>query len=279
MVENRKTDVNKEPLRQFSGKIGKNKQYKDNARQEQDDSRWIELFFSFDVVNSSIYKTINYFGWSSVLSLLFHKLQQYTENLIPESKLWRVLGDEVIFIVRVEAEEDIHFFVDRIFEILVEMIKQIKDGSFFDELSTECICRDIDVMKSQNVISLKCAAWIAVITNDNSNERNIFDNIFVKYKAKEDYEINEYLGNDIDTGFRIKGKTEERRMVLSFELAYLLSARTDSLSCLNIMSYEILKGIWNESLYPIIRKSIMEYHLETAFIMMKENAVKLQKHI
>ena len=33
--------------------------------------RTVELFFSFDIVNSSLYKTINYTGWYNVIISLF----------------------------------------------------------------------------------------------------------------------------------------------------------------------------------------------------------------
>lgn len=252
MVKNKSGFDNNKPLQRFSKNIVKKKQDMGSRREEQDNSRWVELFFSFDVVNSSVYKTINYFGWSSVLSLLFHKIQKHTKSLIPEAELWRVLGDEVIFVARIEDESDIHIFVEKVFEILINMIGQIKSGKFFEELSSDCTQRDVDLMKLQNVISLKGAAWIAIITKYGNKELKAYDNIFEKYKAKVDYEINEYLGNDIDTGFRIKNKTEDRRLVVSYELAYLLSTRTDSLSCLNIVAYDLLKGIWNGDLYPVI---------------------------
>lgn len=48
-------------LKQFALKIDEiNKNENDNVRKEQGNFRWVELFFSFDIVNSSIYKTINH---------------------------------------------------------------------------------------------------------------------------------------------------------------------------------------------------------------------------
>lgn len=36
--------------------------------------RTVELFFSFDIVNSSLYKTINYTGWYNVIISLFKEI-------------------------------------------------------------------------------------------------------------------------------------------------------------------------------------------------------------
>lgn len=41
-------------------------------------------------------------------------------------------------------------------------------------------------------------------------------------------------------------------MILSYELAYLIAQKTVSLSCLHIITYRRLKGIWNDKLYPVI---------------------------
>ena len=53
----------------------------------------VVLFFSFDIVNSTVYKTINYYGWAQVLNLLFKELRRDVGNQIKSSEMWRVLGD------------------------------------------------------------------------------------------------------------------------------------------------------------------------------------------
>lgn len=42
----------------------------------------VVLFFSFDIVNSTAYKTINYYGWAQVLNLLFKELRKEVGNQI-----------------------------------------------------------------------------------------------------------------------------------------------------------------------------------------------------
>lgn len=58
-------------------------------------SRTVELFFSFDIVNSSLYKDENYFGWPVVLTSLLTGIQGTVAKEIPQAQLWRVLGDEI----------------------------------------------------------------------------------------------------------------------------------------------------------------------------------------
>ena len=59
------------------------------------------LFFSFDVVNSTSYKYVNYYGWAQVINDLFKGLRDEVFTRIPGSEIWRLLGDEAIFIVKI----------------------------------------------------------------------------------------------------------------------------------------------------------------------------------
>ena len=162
----------------------------------------VVLFFSFDIVNSTSYKTINYFGWAQVLNLLFKELREDVRNYINGSEMWRVLGDEAIFIIKIRDEEELREYISKIFGIMIATIYKLKKGKFFKS------DHNFNMMKLQNILSLKTTAWIAAvndvgdISNDDICQDNA-DNIFERYQSQEGYDIFEFLGNDIDTGFRI----------------------------------------------------------------------------
>ena len=218
-------------------------------REERFERRSVEVFFSFDIVNSTSYKTLNFTGWSQVIFALFSKVQRLVAKKMPSAEMWRILGDEVIFIVPIKEKNDIFIYVNSIFEILNIMVIQLKKGIFFDELG---ICElDRDLMKMQNIISMKAAAWIAII-GENLKKLEQYDNLIERFKLQEGYGIFEFLGNDIDTGFRVKENTQERRLTISYELAYILSRNTDYLKNIHIITYKRLKGVWQNRLYPII---------------------------
>ncbi|MDO5151649.1 MAG: hypothetical protein Q4D76_20045 [Oscillospiraceae bacterium] len=107
------------------------------------------------------------------------------------------------------------------------------------------------LMKTQNIISLKAAAWVAIVGEEIQRIER-YDNLMERYKLREGYGLIEFLGNDIDAGFRVKKETENRRMAISFELAYILSKDTDYLKKIYIITYKSLKGIWQNRMYPII---------------------------
>ena len=106
---------------------------------------------------------------------------------------------------------------------------------------------------------------------ENVQQIERYDNLLERYKLREGYGLIEFLGNDIDAGFRIKKETENRRMVISFELAYILAKDTDYLKNIHIITYKTLRGIWQNRLYPItIPNMLKTYSLRTVFFMMRQ---------
>lgn len=213
------------------------------------------LFFSFDVVNSTKYKSINYYGWSYVLNKIFEILREKVYEKMQNAELWRVLGDEIIFIVPITEREVLGEYVAGIYAILLEIAGMIDDGSLFDEI--EYLDKsEKSVMKGQHIISLQAAAWIGVVTDgvkirDKSYQGEV-DNVLDIFEEKGQGKFYEFIGNDIDAGFRIQKFTRSKRLILSFELAYLIAENEKLKENLYIITYKRLKGIWQERLYPII---------------------------
>ena len=228
-------------------------------------SRTVELFFSFDIVNSSSYKDVNYFGWQVVLTSLLTNIQRNIAKEIPEAQLWRVLGDEIIFFVTIRNMEEIYTTIDAIYGVLVKSNVKLHNGGFFEELEDEYEKDDVDLMKNNNILAVQAAAWLAIILNGEKTFFHTYDNVFKKYSINENQRINEFLGQDIDIGFRIKKETQDRRLVVSIELAKILSDKTEYLSRLNIITYKNLKGVWKNRLYPIIWYHDVEISVGVSF--------------
>lgn len=215
-------------------------------------SRTVELFFSFDIVNSSAYKDSNYYGWQVVLTRLLANIQGNVTKSIPEAQLWRVFGDEMIFFVTIHNVEEIYSCVDSIYSVLFSSNAKLRNGSFFDEIEKECDIDEAKLMKDNNILAVQAASWLAVVMHGEECSFQSYDNLFIKYSVDETQKINEFLGQDIDIGFRIKKETQDRRLVVSIELAKILSDKTEYLPRLKIVTYKSLKGVWKNRLYPII---------------------------
>ena len=244
MVENKKREQYSDALE----KINENT----NSEKKGSRSRSVELFFSFDIVNSSLYKDTNYLGWQSVLTTLLTDIQKNVTKEIPTAQLWRVLGDEIIFFVTIRNVEEIYSTVDAIYSILVVTHVKLKNEKFFENIDEDFSYKEIVWMKKSNILAVQSAVWLAIILNEDSSLFLPYDNIFKKYRISDSQQINEFLGQDIDTGFRIKKETQDRRLVVSVEVAKILSDKTEYLSRLNIITYKSLKGVWQNHLYPII---------------------------
>ena len=93
------------------------------------------LFFSFDVVNSTAYKTVDYYGWAHVLNRLFKVLQDEVKSKITSSQMWRVLGDEAIFIVKIKGEDELRNIINKIFVILIATVYK---GNIIKNLIMDC---------------------------------------------------------------------------------------------------------------------------------------------
>lgn len=164
--------------------------------------------------------------------------------------LWRVIGDEMVFVLPIQAKNEILPAIDAIFEVTQRISFSLKSGKFYDTLENQSLrMEELNVLKTQNTLSIKSAAWIAVV---NEEFKSPYDNVRFDYSASSNNQtLREYLGKDIDAGFRLKEYTQDRRLAISFELAYLIQKISGN-NNLHILDYVRLKGVWNESLYPII---------------------------
>lgn len=218
---------------------------------EKECSKSVELFFSFDIVNSSLYKGIDSNGWQTVLTAILNAIQKKVAKDIVGAQLWRVLGDEILFFLTIRSEEEIYDAVNSINRILLSIKKGIESKELFKIINNTDV--EENSVDYQRVLGIQAAAWLAIVKTGDCQEVKSYENVLWKYTLENSQEeIIDFLGQDIDIGFRLKKETDERRFVISVELAIILSKSTEYLKNLNIITYKSLKGVWNERLYPII---------------------------
>lgn len=210
----------------------------------------VVLFFSYDIVGSTKYKALHPGSWAGEIKKAFESIKRRVNSELSEAYIWRVLGDEIIFVMKVSGKQMkfseqaiLSDSVAVIYKILQEATDEIEGGT--------------------KELSLKAAAWIGIVSDEEHYETDTkipkkYKNLFYKYTVDEtrNRKIFEFMGNDIDAGFRIKQFTYSRQLVLSFELAYLIKKFISHGECKNIelihMGYKPLKGIWYDRPYPII---------------------------
>lgn len=209
------------------------------------------LFVSFDLVNSTKFKTYNYLNWFNVIYEITDKIREGVKSIDGNFQLWRSIGDEVVFTIVVSNRKKVEMIIQKVFDLVNKIHLSIKDGSIFSSSKT---IREINIceLREQNILSIKATAWIALVSNDIEKDEFKY-NLRYDYHVADNVRVVEFQGNDIDTGFRISKKcTNPRRLTLSLELAYILSESKYIKSKLHIIAYDKLKGIWDNRLYPVI---------------------------
>lgn len=212
-------------------KIIENTQNEEKIKKIEPTFQGIILFFSYDFVNSTYYKTQNVAKWMDIFNDVFGDLNDRVMEAMPGAVIWRILGDEIIYVVNVNNEDTLCEYIRLIYKILFE------ENKWLDKKKIE--------------LSFKCAAWIGLVSNQDKSE---FYNRTLQYDIDLAHgrSIFEFIGNDIDAGFRIKQKTFSGQLILSFELASLYIQKIQQNEQIIILGYSELKGIWNGRLYPII---------------------------
>lgn len=205
------------------------------------DSRSVVLFFGFDIVNSTQVKTMAYDSWTEILDGILKNVQETVNTKFREEvQLWRIQGDCIVFVCSVN-KFDLNEKVRDVSRVLKKVNKWITDKT--NSLN--------NLNYVYSFLGLQAFAWIGIVTNDlNDVRKHPFDNYSKKIKIRDTEVMFEFLGNDIDTGFRIAKYTRNGQLALSFELAYFLLENNNSI--LDLVTYKKLKGVWNNKYYPII---------------------------
>lgn len=237
------------------------------AEPENDVHKALTLFISYDVVNSATYKDLDA-EWPHHLMGIFHEIERrfdlFEADKICPVRLWRIVRDEITFTVEVQSQHTIVEFIKYANEILLDINENIRNTTVWKDRfigDYQHIVRDV---------MLKATAWISIV--DMNEEQGKYhpeedESIHMLYQNNAKEWFREYYGNDIDAGYRLGKYSRSDRMVLSFELAYLLEKFGEG-KYLHIIAYERLEDIWRNRLYPIIwyyRPKDMIKDLQTSF--------------
>lgn len=224
------------------------------------------LFLSADLVGSTSYKQRTD-GWQKIFLSFYREFPQFVqkaESDLPANgcdvvgfRLWKAIGDELIFEVTVTHERAVSRAV-RIWlealrsyeqEVLVDVGLSLKGGAFIATFpgpdSESSIPREPSVEDSDESV---------VVLNDKA--------LKPARRATSKYHF-DYFGPSIDTGFRVIGSASHRYFTMTVEVAWALSvaahaAKADpsigifhSVNDFTLHSQPVLKGVWNGREYPI----------------------------
>lgn len=244
----------------------------DRSRRRGSEESTVALFFSLDIVNSTKYKSSTE-NWPTVISHLLETVVNKVnrENDLRGAHLWRVIGDETVFVLDITLESQLMSALLAIFRIVLEISASLEDGRFFSGIPKQ----RLDAVSTQTLavgssLSIRSTAWTAIICDGNPTA---YENIEYRYEPNVSHTnaIVDYLGMDIDAGFRLKEYARARRLVISFDLARLIASDAgDADTYLNIIAYRKLRDVWDDKRYPIIW-----FHDAESYGLFFENAAVL----
>jgi len=214
----------------------------------KDREKGLYLFVSFDLVNSTSFKSKAEDGWPAVTVSFYNAVTSMMKEGIGNINIWKYLGDEIVFYYNVKNIGIVYDIPDKLYNIQETVSNEIRNKT-----------------EKSVILDIKCTAWLAGITrvqvgDVESSEFKIdklYRNVHIPLSSN-DKAVHDFLGADIDIGFRIAEYSNKRRITLSAEYAYLLyhlskpTALRKIDSRLKIVAFKEVKGIWGGRAYPII---------------------------
>ena len=211
------------------------------------------IFFSFDLVGSTKFKTEENTKdiWPHVIFRFYELIYTELKDKIPQIIVWKYLGDEVLLYVSIQdfESESIIYSIPNI-----TYITQVK------------VSKDIQNLFKMKTVDIKSTVWIAGVQTEKSknfepgkisNFNECYKNLKMSLPLGDQLHV-DFLGPDMDTGFRVAKFAYHHKVVLSSDFAYLLyrmkkPKKQKSIDDqLRIVSFEVLKGVWSNKFYPII---------------------------
>ncbi|MCL2357629.1 MAG: hypothetical protein FWC70_10870 [Defluviitaleaceae bacterium] len=263
-----------------------------------DDPR-VFMFFSVDLVNGTKFKSERQKKWTSALMRFYEIIKEQVlleyKNII-KAKVWKHSGDEVLFYLEVEKIRDIleapkklhkaMMLAQREFQTALEKEDVGKTGYFKgalwiasaheghnpDDQNTASKDAEGKKFKQCNIYVKKSIAIDVKRMIDAAHERflkNIDKSIEESSPVSFDTLVSwisdaielDFLGPEIDEGFRIAERSIREKIAIDPKIAYLINGDTDTDNIeireaaqkrMQLIDCVKLKGVWNERPYPII---------------------------
>ncbi|MBR9882365.1 MAG: hypothetical protein GYB21_01345 [Oceanospirillales bacterium] len=149
-------------------------------------------------------------------------------DLIPELRVWRVAGDEIIFLAEPTSSAETLGIV----EAFVAMVTDYNDR-----------------LNDRHQLHLRGGAWVAPLGGENIG----IEILEMHSAAAASGPYKDYLGPDVDSGFRLLKHAPHGHTVLSLKLAAALAAAGDlgELS-LGHCDDQPLRGLFGGKPYPVL---------------------------
>lgn len=206
-----------------------------------DDEKKIFLLFSADVINSTAMKSrlaSQSNGWLPIFNRFYKAFPKLLMSKSKSFKIWKYVGDELLFYVEIKELTQIPPFVNYFKESLLYW-NSIPSQKTKDDDGNE--------INTENHPFLKGCIWIA-------QTPKIDKDLWMEYEPgnSNKKQLLDFVGPSIDCGFRIAKFASQNHIILSVEVLQECIKDKGFQNCLYYLNSEFLKGVFNEEFnYPI----------------------------
>jgi hypothetical protein len=210
-------------------------------RQGGENGASVYLFFSVDLINSTLFKTVNPHTWATVFKDFYDMIGAQVKKAYINAEVWKYVGDEVLFYIKARSLSDVFTAPSMLYMAMVKA-----QEIFFAEHT-----------HAERSLYMKSALWIASVSDSKQmRSTDSAPNISTTLSTGLDF-----IGVDIDEGFRMSKNAAQGKLVLDPKIVYLLSKHIDEWRGMteeNIadqvrhIGFEFLKGVWGGRAYPVI---------------------------
>ncbi|GAB7081299.1 hypothetical protein [Megalodesulfovibrio paquesii] len=206
------------------------------------------VFISFDLVHSTRFKLQNPGKWQLTFLNFFLRVTHFFTNSLSQIQIWKYIGDEVVFYCKVNSRSELGSILGITYATQQDIIEVLQSQE----------------PPSAKQLSVKSTVWPAYCKNLTKSENDIAasnikinnnDNIRVSLGSRDETMSIDFLGPDIDRGFRLSKHATRARVLVSAEFAYLFhkaNLHYAPNSGLRIVDYAPLKDILDGRPYPLV---------------------------
>lgn len=218
--------------------------------------RGFYYFLSLDLVGATEFKVRHPDQWLEIFAEFYEVAANNVGQRISDLQLWKFAGDEVLFYGQlvgsvetlVRVVEDSHVALHEILETLTA-----NRPSYWHKGALAK-----GQAGSEKRLSIKATAWSAAVMDTAGQSAGVDAVPLVPNRvvttAYEDQQGIDFLGPEVDAGFRLGKLTWAGILLVSAEIACLLwkHGPGPASNRLRIVGYEQLKGVWGARYYPAV---------------------------
>ncbi|WP_353649723.1 hypothetical protein ABLG96_01830 [Nakamurella sp. A5-74] len=187
--------------------------------------------------------------------------EQVPERLRGRLKLWKAVGDELLFVVDVDEESEVHDFVSAWVRAMdgYEAMLSTKNHEMMESGASSPPLNSMKTKGGAFVATFPEPDYEIVVAHSPSEATSDLDPILLNERLKEHPSpgnLQDFLGTSIDTGFRVSARASQRYFTLSLEVAWafaqhLKTQTNEPVSNMVLLEEIALKGVWGGRAYPL----------------------------